>query len=71
MGYGNSGYPQDGGEIDLIVSDQSKRGAETSVQEGSDTDIFVFQMGSSVSVGGDIDPSASHTVATSVQVDTV
>ena len=71
MGYGNSGYPQVGGEIDLIVSDQSKRGAETSVQEGTDTDIFVFQMGSSVIVGGDIDPGGSHTVATSVQVEAV
>ena len=68
MGYGNSGYPGGGEEI---LSNLDKRGAETSVQEGTDTDIFVFQMGSSVKIGGDIDPGASHTVATSVQVDAV
>ena len=68
MGYGNSGYPGGGEEI---LSNLDKRGAETLVQEGTDTDIFVFNMGSSVNVGGDIDPGASHTVATSVQVDAV
>ena len=68
MGYGNSGYPGGGEEI---LSNLDKRGAETSVQEGTDTDIFVFEMGSSVNVGGDLDGAGVHTVATSVQVDVV
>lgn len=80
MGFGNSGFAPLGG----LASSLSKRGVETSNQSGSDTDLFVFNMSSSVIIGGDLDTTItdpptpvivgvdldepSHQVATSVEV---